>query len=99
MHQNIEKAIKEITIGVLGAKKSILTIPSQVNDTVEITVDQKARIYVEIQRIMITAGVTPNNLNLGLKELTSDSSRCRAILAVTNDKDIQKAVDIICNLN
>lgn len=97
MNENIVKAVGEIVAEVTANKKPILTTltDQDYKDTVEITIDKKARIFVHSQGIKITATTSEKNIELGLIPLSSDTKHCRLDLGF---KDAKKAGNILASL-
>ena len=99
MSEKVNNSVAQIVRGVVANKKAILAIPTEPEkkDTIEFVIDeQKTRILVHSQGITIKAKSTPNNLELGLKPLSSNPDFCRIILS---HSEVEKAKDIISELD
>lgn len=97
MNKNIAEAVGKIVAEVTANMKPVLTtFPDPIKkETVEITIDKKARVFVHSQGIKVTADTNNNNTGLGLNPLSSDKNRCKLDLSFD---EAQKAGDILSKL-
>ena len=88
MNEKIVKAVGEIVSEVTANRQPILTSLSQPEgkDTVEITINKKASVFVHCRGIKITASNNENNIGLGLSVLKSDNTRCKLDLGFDEAK-------------
>lgn len=92
---NVDKSIGTIITGLTAAKKPILVIPSKTKSSVELTINEKAKIYIYAKGIRISARSSSNNLGIGLQRVKTNPGISRKILPHSK---VNEAIKIILNI-